>query len=707
LTRIRLTASSTGIVVEVDAPVDRPATLRLRERAEEALASCGQPLVEILTAGTGLEWAGARYVDTEIGQRLRYAEHAVERDGAWQTLSLAQRDEPTGLRVTSVLQVHDDCMAVRSATRVRNDGASPVTLRAVSSLVFGDFGITSPELIDGFFLIRGRNDWLAEARWEAQPLRAAGLPALRSPGQPFRSRGSIESTSASSWPTMRELPAAVLYSDAQARAWSFQVEHNGAWTWQMGEVASGLYVALFGPTDERHQWECVLAPGEEFETVPAALALESVGNQSHIGSLTNFRRRERRRQPVGEPPVVFNDYMNTVMGNPTAETLYPLIDAAAAIGAEYFVVDAGWYAEGGDWWDCVGEWVPSQRRFPDGLGVVFDRIRAHGMAPGLWLEPEVIGVSSPVADKLPTDAFLQRGGARHVEHGRFHLDFSHAATTAFMDEVVDRLVTDVGAGYFKFDYNIRAGVGTDVGGVSAGHGLLLHNRAYLSWVDAVRRRHPDVLLENCASGGMRQDFATLSLFDLQSTSDQEDFRAYPPIAAGTPMLVLPEQAGNWACPQPSMSDSDLVFTLCNAFLGRLYLSGWIDKLSAHQRHIVVEAVTAYKEMRHRLSRSAPFWPLGLPGWADEWVAFGLRDDMPGSDGMLHLSIWHRGDAPAECRIPLPTPPPGSQWQDVAPVFPRSSPMHVELVGAADAIRAVDPQGSYLARVVSLKPTPSG
>ena len=90
-------------------------------------------------------------------------------------------------------------------------------------------------------------------------------------------------------------------------------------------------------------------------------------------------------------PVIFNDYMNTLMGDPTTEKLLPLIDAAAEVGADYFCIDAGWYAEG-DWWNTVGAWQPSTTRFPNGLGEVIDRIHSRGMVPGLWLEPEVIGV---------------------------------------------------------------------------------------------------------------------------------------------------------------------------------------------------------------------------------------------------------------------------------------------------------------------------
>ncbi len=94
------------------------------------------------------------------------------------------------------------------------------------------------------------------------------------------------------------------------------------------------------------------------------------------------------------------------------------------------------------------------------------------MVPGLWLEPEVVGVRSPVAGQLPAEAFFQRDGERVVEHGRYHLDLRHPAAVKHLDEVVDFLVGDLGVGYLKLDYNINGGPGTDTGGGSAGAGLL-------------------------------------------------------------------------------------------------------------------------------------------------------------------------------------------------------------------------------------------
>ena len=103
--------------------------------------------------------------------------------------------------------------------------------------------------------------------------------------------------------------------------------------------------------------------------------------------------------------------MNCLWGNPITEALLPIIDKAAEVGAEDFVVDAGWYAELGEtWWESVGAWQPSVSRFLAGLSEVIQDIRAKGMIAGLWLEIEVMGINCPLARQLPDSWFFLRDG---------------------------------------------------------------------------------------------------------------------------------------------------------------------------------------------------------------------------------------------------------------------------------------------------------
>ncbi len=602
------------------------------------------PLADIIIAGAGRSWSGSRYAESVVGRRLRYLGHEEGAEGQWRQLRIELEDPLTGLRAEVFYQVLVGRGALRSWVRLTNRGTQTVTVESVTSFLAG--ALTGPpreaSLAD-LDVLWAENDWLAEGRWQRRALRDA-LPELNRGANGGNPRGRFGLTSEGSWPSGTYLPMGAVVSRRTGRAWAWQIEHNGAWHWQVGEFtacgpADRAYLALLGPTDSEHHWRLPLAPGASFTTVAAAIAVSDQGFEGAITGLTACRRAVRRpHEDHRRLPVIFNDYMNTLKGDPTTERLLPLIAAAGRAGAEYFCIDAGWYAEIGEgWWDGVGVWKPSSTRFPDGITEVLDCIRAEGMIPGLWLEPEVVGVRSPVAGQLPAEAFFARGGGRVVEHGRYHLDLRHPAAVKHLDEVVDFLVGDLGVGYLKLDYNINAGPGTETGGVSAGAGLLEHNRAYLHWLDRLLDRYPALTIENCASGGMRVDYAMLSHVQLQSTSDQQDYLRYAAIAAAAPAAIAPEQAAVWAYPQPAFSDDEIAFTLCSAMLGRIHLSGHVDQMSEQQRGLVAEAVQVYKRIRTDLAQAVPFWPLGLPRWTGSLMALGMR-----APDATYLVAWRRG-----------------------------------------------------------------
>lgn len=265
-----------------------------------------------------------------------------------------------------------------------------------------------------------------------------------------------------------------------------------------------------------------------------------------------------------------------------------------------------------------------------------------------------------MARELPEAAFFHRFGARVREHDRFHLDFRHPAARAHLDATVDALVADHDVSYLKLDYNINAGAGTEDDATTAAAGLLAHTRAFREWLAQVQRRHPHLQIENCSSGAMRADYALLSVTHLQSTSDQQDFVLYPPIAAAAPMAIAPEQCGNWAYPAADMDLEETVFTLVTGLSGRLYLSGFLHELRGDQRAQVREALRVHRGMREGLRDAEPFWPLGLPAWDDPLVCLGLR-----SRDHDDIFLWDRGDAAASVVVPGLTGEPHSlfpAWQ---------------------------------------------
>ncbi|MFF5184955.1 alpha-galactosidase [Streptomyces sp. NPDC000345] len=597
------------------------------------------PLVEVTATGHGRTWSGERFIDTAVGGRLAHRSHETVQDGDGQCTTFRLADPVTGLGADITLRTRPGAGFLRSQVRLVNEGSAPLRLESVSSLALGGIGDAVGGL-DGLTLHWADNDWLAECRWRHSPFRDH-VVSLSRPAHGHEGRGCFERYSQGSWSTGRHLPIAAL-TDRAGRAWLWQIESSAGWRYETGEREGAAYVALFGPDDAHHQWHQTLAPGEEFTTVPAVLvAARGGGLDAAFGELTAHRRRIRRAHPDHTAlPVIYNDYMNTLMGDPTTDKLLPLVEAAGAAGAEVFVVDAGWYDDDGQgWWDAVGAWDASGRRFPGGIQRVLDAIRSHGMTPGLWLEPEVVGVRSPLARTLPPEAFFRRGGVRVTEHGRHHLDLRHPAARAHLDRVVDRLVDDWGVGYLKLDYNVNIGPGTENGTESAGAGLLGHHRAHLDWLGSLLDRHPGLVLENCASGGLRMDYAQLAVVQLQSTSDQQDPLRCPPIAAASATAATPEQAAVWAYPQPDFGPDEIAFALTGALSARVQLSGFLDRMSPEQFDLVRSAVAVHKALRPEIPRSLPFWPLGLPAWEDTWIASGLR-----GRAATWLALWRRAPA---------------------------------------------------------------
>ncbi|KAM0185103.1 hypothetical protein ACHAPI_012298 [Fusarium lateritium] len=502
-----------------------------------------------------------------------------------------------------------------------------------------------------YTLMTATNSWFREAQWRTNSLPDIGIDKNGIYGLPDGHSGSQATyglQNRGSLSTGSHLPMGVLLSEAHSDTWAWQVEHNGSWRWEIGDYKDSVYVAIGGPTGVDHDWKLVLQPGDSFTTPTVALTRVSGGFDDGIKALNNYRRKIIRPHCDNQKlPIVFNDYMNCLMGDPDETKIEALLEPVVQSGAEYFVIDAGWYADDSNWWDDVGMWEPSVKRFPSGFKVLMDKIKSKGLIPGLWLEPEVVGQRSVVGSMLPEEAFFQDNGQRIVERGRYQLDYRHPDVQARMNKVIERLVVDYGVGYFKFDYNIEVIHGTNTQGPSsAGTNHLFHQRAYLAWVKSLLDIYPGLVIENCSSGAQRMDYAMLSVHSLQSTSDQQDPILYAAIAAALPTCVLPEQSASWAYPQPEWNDELNALTVVNSLLGRVYLSGRLDRLSPEQMSLITEGMDVYKTIRNDLLRAHAIWPLGLPRWHDNWLSLGLR-----TESGLYLAVWRRG-GDTEKVIPL-------------------------------------------------------
>lgn len=589
-------------------------------------------------------------IQSYVTLRLKYQNHKETTDGDAKVLEVTSRDEESNITVTARLVVYAGIPLLRSTTTVNNDGGADVVLTQASSLTVGGLTTRTKKWWHDWDVSLANNSWFREAQWRDQSLPEVGVDdfgVVELPDKHVTTHASYSVSSHGSFSTGTYLPMGMLKRKDSKETWLWTIENNGSWRWEIGDYLDSVYVSATGPTNHDHAWQEKIAPGKSFTSVPATMIHVMDDYQSAFDVLTQYRRRIRRKHADNvNLPIIFNDYMNCLMGDPDENKIKSLLEAVLKTGAEYFVIDCGWYADDSNWWDDVGEWEPSKKRFPSGFKELLTYIREQGLVPGLWLEPEVIGVRSAVAKTLPEEAFFHEHGQRVAEKGRFQLDFRHPAVIERMDRIVDKLVSYYGAGYFKMDYNIDVIQGTDTDAFSPGAAALEHNRAYLRWINGLYDRHPDLVIESCSSGAQRMDYAMLATHSIQSTSDQQDPVRYAAIAAAIPTAATPEQAATWAYPQNNWSDEVNAMTVINSLLGRIHLSGTLDRLSSDQMALIRSGMDVYKSIRADVKDGTPFWPLGLPHWHSEWLSLGLATP----NGVL-LAVWRR-DGPDSVQLPI-------------------------------------------------------
>lgn len=621
-----------------------------KEDAEQMLEEGFQP-VQLNFSGYDrpYERHGNKYVVTAPGCSLKFAGMEDERNENGRLLIIKQYDEESGAYVESFYQFYDRTCMTRVWQQVTNRGDEEQTLEYISTFSYSGLGKScGGKAQEKLSLLIPHNGWQKELNWRKYTLHELGMPDMQRTVY-GRSSKTVEVYNTGNWSAKEYLPMGCLLNEEAGEGMIWQIEHNGSWHYEIADQNDHLVLNISGPTEIQSHFSRQLKPGESFTSVPAAVGVFRGSADNGFGELTKYRRRIRRKNEDNEKlPVIFNDYMNCLFADPTTAKELPLIDAAAKAGCEYFVIDAGWYAKG-IWWDAVGEYRESRERFPNGLKEVTDYIRKKGMIPGIWLEIEVMGINSPKAKELPEEAFFVRHGKRVYDRSRFQLDFRCQAVIEHADEVIDRVIRDYGVGYIKMDYNIEPGIGTEASADSFGDGLLQHERAYLDWLDKVFKRYPDLVIENCSSGGLRMDYALLSRCSIQSTSDQEDYHSYAMIAANAPTAVTPEQAAVWSYPLKDAGREECIFNMVNAMMLRIHQSGHLAEISPEGYALVKEGIDCYKSMREDIRRAVPFWPLGLAKAEDRWLCLGLWNE---ERQRGYLALWKRDAEGEEKEIPL-------------------------------------------------------
>lgn len=262
----------------------------------------------------------------------------------------------------------------------------------------------------------------------------------------------------------------------------------------------------------------VLEPGETVKSPETHLLLMRADLDHVIQALHEHVRKNILPPNVpGREYQVESNHRGYIVDHEDEAGMKREIDMAADVGAEEFLIDAGWYGpEPNQWWNNVGDWYAGSW-LPNDINPIREYARKKGLLFGLWVEIESIGQASKLRKEHP-DWVLTRNG-KPVANGRL-LDYANPAVVAWAESEIVRIIQKYDLDMFRLDYNSTA----EEDGNRMKDGFLentdwRHVEALYGIFDRVRKRFPGVIFQNCAGGGGRLDYGIMRRFQNTELSD--------------------------------------------------------------------------------------------------------------------------------------------------------------------------------------------
>ena len=556
-------------------------------------------------------------------------------------LTVALRHADAGLAIDYHLALYAESALIESWVTLRNLGSALRRVTRIDSLAL-DLPAGSYE----------RLSFTGSWGLEFEPERAA-----------VTEREILESRSGRS--SLGHLPWFALTRDgrsllAGAVAWS------GNWVVRLEPSGAGL--ALSGGL---HDWAFAaeLPPGAEIVSPPFVVALAA--GQELAAISTQYAQVGRRywyphNDLADRLPVEWNHWWSYEDKDIDEAVFRRNVDVAAELGVEVCTLDAGWFGPSDadtHWYEQRGDWdMVNTQRFPAGLRALSDYVHARGMAFGLWCEIEAIGKQARLAADRP-ELVATRDGAPLG-----YVCLGSVAGQAWALATLDRLIDEYRCDWVKLDFNLDPGAGCDRAdhGHTPGDGLYAHYRGYYALLAEIRARHPQVVLENCSSGGLRIDLGIARQTHMAFLSDPDWPEHSLQCFWGASMMLAPDALLHWSycewshaehrCQQfdprdPALQPHQIDYYTRISMLRRFGFSQRLPELPAWVAARYRAHIADYKQHVRRFVREADLLPLsGQPqrfGAGDRWAAF--QYCMP--DGSEHLlAVFRLPGAELGCAV---------------------------------------------------------
>jgi alpha-galactosidase len=554
------------------------------------------------------------------GQRVGPALPAgwsADADGA-----TARFRHPSGLVVIRESRAWPEFDAIEYTVRFRNEGRAPSpVVSAVNAFELSFSG----DVVPGVSVVSSGGG-LAESVYPPQSF--AIRRQYLAPMTPLDARVALSTIGGRS--SNKDLPFFFVENQLQQAGIFVAVGWSGQWSAAVSANPGRNQVRITGGIPGLH---VRLKPGEEISGPRILIGAYTGKLEAGSNRLRRLIRTHYAPRLAGHEflPIATYDHWWNIDVHFDENLLRQLTDGAAALGQEYFLLDAGWYAGTGgpeNFSAGVGNWEEIDRaKFPSGLGAFADYVRAKRLQFGLWFEPERVAQGSRLAREHPDWVIW----LPNQKYGL--LDYGRAEVQEWVRALLDRYIREFGIRYIRHDSNIDPLPYWDSADSADRRGMhqIRHFEGLYRVLDWIREHHPETVLEGCSSGGRRIDLEAARRFHTFWISDHSVDPHIMRFHLAGLNYFLPGsyQYICYTLPLPAQKDfRPLPIGFQSLFGGAFGTGGRVDQWPAAMQQQAAQHVQVHKRIRRFLM--GDYFPLSVQSRdLEAWEAWQFHDAASG------------------------------------------------------------------------------
>ncbi|WP_270274627.1 alpha-galactosidase [Enterococcus casseliflavus] len=228
----------------------------------------------------------------------------------------------------------------------------------------------------------------------------------------------------------------------------------------------------------------------------------------------NWKDRQR--------PIVINSWEMSYFGV-NESIVKNLIDSAVELGFETVVLDDGWYSNRNSSKTSLGDWEINRDKFPNGIKPLVNYAKENGIGFGIWFEPEMISPDTRLIKNHPDWVMRSPNHEPLLGRNQYILDLTNSDVQQFIISTLENAILEYGITYVKWDMNRHI---TDPFSQTQHFYPAEYSHRYIlglyKILEAITSKFPEILFENCSSGGGRSDPGMLYYFPQTWISDNTD-----------------------------------------------------------------------------------------------------------------------------------------------------------------------------------------